>query len=155
MPLFKSQLEPDTLISPDFSSPVSPTFRCSSVPMMYWIVMSSLRASLFCQNQRRPCTPKTLITSTAQATGRKKVPCQSGPREGSCSFHSYAADTPGRTHFPTLSISPPSLEGRSPRQSPGGEEIRSAGPAADSAAGVLPDQRADPERQRRGKQVIV
>lgn len=45
---------------------------------------------------------------------------------------------------------PYSLKGRSPEQSPGREEIGSAGTASDSAAGVLPDQCADPERQRGG-----
>lgn len=47
-------------------------------------------------------------------------------------------------------LSPASLKGRPPEQSPGREEIRPAGPASDSAAGVLPDQRADPQRQRGG-----
>lgn len=47
-------------------------------------------------------------------------------------------------------LSPASLKGRPPEQYPGGEEVRSAGTASNSAAGVLPDQRADPECQRGG-----
>lgn len=43
--------------------------------------------------------------------------------------------------------SPASLKGRPPEQSPGREEVGSAGTASDSAAGVLSDQCADPERQ--------
>lgn len=51
----------------------------------------------------------------------------------------------------TEPLSPASLKGRPPKQSPGREEIRSAGTASDSAAGILPDQCADPERQRGGR----
>lgn len=44
-------------------------------------------------------------------------------------------------------LSPASLKGRPPKQSLGGEEVRSTRTASDSAAGVLPDQCADPECQ--------
>lgn len=40
--------------------------------------MSSLRAFLFCRNQRRPFTLKIQITSTTRAMGRKKVTGQTG-----------------------------------------------------------------------------
>lgn len=51
----------------------------------------------------------------------------------------------------TEPLSPASLKRRPPKQSPGREEVGSAGTASDSAAGVLPHQCADPERQRGGR----